>query len=155
MSKYVPSGFEHVFVHRCLLPLAEFVRDFVSKKGYKPQRILDMPCYDEAGINAVDHDNTALENPQVLVTLSENFHNVGPMTALIEWRDLPFELRAARSITKGALQLVPLTHSNLAHKTNTERKEGHTCATINDEQYMLSKPAGPMYGGEGVKRFEA
>ena len=85
------------------MPLAEFVRDFTCKKDYTPQRFLDMSCYDEAGISEVDNGNTAFEICQVLATMSEKFHNVGPITALIEWRDPTFELRVATSIAKGAL----------------------------------------------------
>ena len=44
---------------------------------------------------------------------------------------------------EGALKLVPLTHFNFVHKAKTALKECQTCATINDEQYTLSKPVGP------------
>ena len=66
------------------MPLAEFVCDFTCNKGYTQHRFLDMSCYEEVGIRVVDNDNTALEICQVLVTMSEKFHNVGPMPALIE-----------------------------------------------------------------------
>ena len=65
------------------------------------------------------------------------------MAALIECRDVTFELRAARYNANGAVQLVTLTHFNIVHKATTALNESQTCATINDEQYTLSKPAGP------------
>jgi hypothetical protein len=133
------------------LPLIEFVRDFLPKRNYKPQRIIDMSSYEQAGWGAVDNGNTALEVFQVLVTLSEKLHNHGPMTDSIEWREEPFELRAARSFVKGALKLVPLTHANLIRKAKSVLKEGEAGATINGQQFVLSKPAGPT-GSSVAKR---
>jgi hypothetical protein len=131
-------------VHSTIVPAIEFFKLFLLKKGFTPQAITDMAVFEAAGIDALDNGNTSLEIYQVLVGLCEEFSNVGPMTAFIEWRENPFGMRAAKDIKKGELKLFPLTHFNKINKARTVIAEGGTCATVNGEQYVIGRPAGSI-----------
>lgn len=131
-------------VHRTILPAIEFFKLFLVRKSYKPQKVTDMSVFEAAGTYALDNGNSSLEIFEVLMELAEAFSNAGPMTAFIEWRESPLEMRATKNFKKGELKLVPLTHLNKINKAKTVLAEGDTCATVNGEQYTLGRPAGSI-----------